>query len=145
MSDIRKAADDDIPSIMAIWEEAVRATHHFLTEDEILFYKSRMPEYLKHVDLYVLERDGMVNGFSGIAGRKLEMLFVARRGEGSGSKLLEHAISLGVTEVDVNEENKRAAGFYRSKGFTQVARSDVDNEGKPHPILHLALPGKNRT
>lgn len=138
-SNIRKAVTDDIPSVIAVWEEAVRATHHFLTLDEISFYKNQMPNYLKYVDLYVLEQDGTINGFSGIAEQKLEMLFVAKRGEGSGSKLLEHAISLGVTEVDVNEENAEAAGFYRSKGFTQVSRSDVDNEGKPHPILHLAI------
>ncbi len=144
MSDIRKAADKDIPSVKAIWEESVRATHHFLTEDEISFYKNLLPEYLRHVDLHVLDRDGTIDGFSGIAGRKLEMLFVTKRGSGSGSKLLGHAISLGVTEVDVNEENTRATKFYQDRGFIQVGCSENDNEGKPHPILHLALTGESR-
>ena len=145
MFNIRKASAEDIPSVTAIWEESVRATHHFLTEDEISFYKNLLPGYLQHVNLYVLVEDCTVNGFSGIAGRKLEMLFIAKHGSGSGSKLLEHAIGLGVTEVDVNEENTRATRFYMGREFLQVGRSEEDNEGKLHPILHLALAGRNRT
>ena len=54
----------------------------------------------------------------GIDGIKLEMLFVAssERGQGFGSKLLRHAVSgLGVTEVDVNEQNPQAYCFIRNK------------------------------
>ncbi len=156
MSNIRRATGEDIPAIVAVWEEAVRATHGFLTEDEISFYKCRMPQYLKAVDLYVFKEDGFaacgipksgstdggaIKGFSGISGNKLEMLFVSERGAGIGSELLEHALQMGVNEVDVNEENGQAAGFYLAKGFVQTGRSETDEEGKPHPIIHLAMHG----
>ena len=109
MSDIRKAADKDIPSVKAIWEESVRATHHFLTEDEISFYKNLLPEYLRHVDLHVLDRDGTIDGFSGIAGRKLEMLFVTKRGSAhrsmadmtsAGNRKFTHTLRLVAAKKD---------------------------------------------
>lgn len=138
MCNIRQAIDADIPAIMQIWEEAVRATHTFLRDDEIEFYKERGSEYLSAVDLFVYD-DGRIKGFSGIADRKLEMLFVSERGTGIGSKLLADAIEKGITKVDVNEENPPAAEFYFAKGFRQESRSETDSEGNPHPILHLTL------
>ena len=35
---IRPIRPDDIPPLVAIWESAVRATHHFLSEADIQFF-----------------------------------------------------------------------------------------------------------
>lgn len=57
-----------------------------------------------------------------------------------GRLLVEHAIGQGgVTQVDVNEQNEQAVGFYLKMGFTVTGRSALDGQGKPYPLLHMAL------
>ena len=70
------------------------------------------------------------------------MLFIdpAYRGKGVGTMLLDLAIhELGVTHVDVNEQNAQARGFYEHKGFEVIGRSETDEQGEPFPILHMRL------
>lgn len=86
------------------------------------------------------ERGGAPLGFAGVAEGNLEMLFVADRGQGVSSALLNHATSsLGATKVDVNEQNPAACDFYLNRGFIQVGRSELDADGQPYPTLHLQL------
>lgn len=77
----------------------------------------------------------------GIEGNKLEMLFVHPqcRARGLGKKMVNHALSLGVRYVDVNEQNPQAVGFYEHLGFCRFRRSELDGQGNPFPILHLKL------
>jgi putative acetyltransferase len=42
------------------------------------------------------------------------------------------------TKVDVNEQKPKALGFYQRIGFKVVGRLELDGQGKPHPLLHLA-------
>lgn len=42
-------------------------------------------------------------------------------------------------QVDVNEQNGSAAGFYQHLGFVVKSRSSLDEQGNPFPILHLEL------
>jgi putative acetyltransferase len=69
------------------------------------------------------------------------MLFVHpdHRGRGVGRTLAGHAIAAGARTVDVNEQNAQAVGFYERLGFVVVGRSERDADGKPFPILHMAL------
>jgi putative acetyltransferase len=70
------------------------------------------------------------------------MLFVsdAVRGEGVGSALLAEVIeNQAVSKVDVNEQNSGALGFYLSRGFAQIGRSELDGDGRPYPTIHMAL------
>lgn len=70
------------------------------------------------------------------------MLFVTdeSRGQGIGSAWLTDAVThQGVMKVDVNEQNHGASGFYLSKGFIKVNRSEVDAKELPYAILHLKL------
>lgn len=72
----------------------------------------------------------------------IEMLFISPdvRGNGIGAKLVAHAIKAqGALKVDVNEQNQQALGFYQHLGFKVTGRSPVDGQGKPYPLLHLAL------
>ena len=84
---------------------------------------------------------GRIDGFAGVAGDMLEMLFVhARaRGRGIGRALLLRAVDAGVTRLDVNEQNPDGLGFYRHMGFEVVGRSPVDGQGRPFPLLHMSL------
>jgi putative acetyltransferase len=139
-----EAGASDFKEIIAVWEASVRATHHFLKEEDILFYKPLiLNEYLKAVALFCIRNEaGRIEGFLGTAEDKLEMLFIrpAARGKGYGKTLLNYAVAcLNVTKVDVNEQNEQAVGFYRYHGFETVSRSAVDGMGKPYPILSMAL------
>lgn len=90
----------------------------------------------------VNEESGKLIGFSGVADQRLEMLFIHPDyfGQGIGKKLLENSITeFAVTQVDVNEDNPQALGFYEKQGFKVVGRSEKDPSGKPYPILHMEL------
>lgn len=136
------AADSEHSQLIAIWSNAVRATHDFLSDADFHFYRSRMPFYLRQVALYVcrLMPFGKPVGFLGMSGDRVEMLFVdsAFHGAGVGQRLLSHAIRhLGARRIDVNEQNEQATGFYIHMGFRIVGHSPIDGEGRPYPLLHL--------
>ncbi|BBV07949.1 hypothetical protein BML2537_14430 [Providencia stuartii] len=103
-------------------------------------------QYLPQLATYVsIDENNQISGFIGVDQHKLEMLFIsaAHRGKGIGKQLLNFAIKeLGINEVDVNEQNPQAVGFYQHMGFTQFARSETDGEGNPFPILHMQLTTK---
>ncbi len=135
---------DDVPRLVEVWEASVRASHDFLTDDEINGYRPIVRDQLfGSMELYgVRDASGALVAFSGVADGKLEALFVHPDwfGIGVGTRLVRHAIEArGVTTVDVNEENGRALDFYRRTGFEVVARSELDEQGGPHPLLHLRL------
>jgi putative acetyltransferase len=135
---------NDYPEITAVWEASVRATHHFLTEEDIQFFRPLiLEEYLNAVDVYCARNDsGRISGFIGIAEDKVEMLFVdpAARGMGIGKSLMLYAINnKNIKTVDVNEQNEQAVGFYLHLGFKVVGRSEVDAMGKPFPLLLMEL------
>ena len=70
------------------------------------------------------------------------MLFIhpGFRGKSIGKTLLDYSINiLGVTKVDVNEQNEQAVGFYKHCNFKTIGRSELDSTGKPYPILHMEL------
>jgi len=141
---IERAAKKDYPELVSVWEAAVRATHHFLPEAYIQAIRPLLlTEYLDLVGVYCTrDEQGAILGFIGVLGDKAEMLFVHPRahGKGVGKWLMHYGIHhLGVTTVDVNEQNEGAVGFYHYMGFQVVSRSAEDALGKPYPILHLAL------
>lgn len=143
MIDITKLSDTDYNEILQIWEASVKATHHFLKPGEIEFYKPLILKYalpeLAH--LFGIRQDNKLCGFIGLSEQKIEMLFIAPEYfcRGLGSLLLNHAVTLGYKLVDVNEENPEALKFYQHQGFHIVSRDELDDSGKPHPILHLSL------
>jgi putative acetyltransferase len=142
---IEPARADDYDRLAAIWEAAVRATHHFLTEADIQLFRPLVRDgYLPGAAWLRVARDeaGGALGFVGVEADKVEMLFVdpACHGRGVGRALLQQAIAeCGARCVDVNEQNPGAVAFYRRMGFVQAGRSERDGLGKPFPLLHLRL------
>lgn len=141
---IQPASPKDYLKLIAIWESAVRATHHFLKEKDLQLFKQLiLDQYFDAVDLYSISNgEERLLGFMGIVDHHLEMLFVHAdaHGKGLGKLLLNEALTkFKVTHVDVNEDNQQALQFYRHFGFEVIKRSETDGLGKPYPILHLAL------
>ena len=145
MYSIQVPVEAEYDKLLEIWESSVKATHDFLTDDDVQFFKKLIVEnkYFNHVKLYCIRNsESNILGFSGISGSKLEMLFLdpAVRGQGFGKMLLKHAIEIHhITSVDVNEQNRDAVKFYEHFGFKSISRSALDGTGKPFPILHMAL------
>jgi putative acetyltransferase len=130
--------------VVDVWEASVRATHHFLKEEDIAYFKPLiLNTYLDAVELRCIRNNKKeIIGFLGVAEQNLEMLFIhpEYRGKKIGKALLDYAIDkLNVLQVDVNEQNEQATGFYKYCGFKTIGRSELDSSGKPYPILHMEL------
>lgn len=135
---------NEYTDLLTIWEEAVRATHHFLTEQAIQALKPLiLNDYFSMVTLFCSRNDQKkITGFAGVSDNKLEMLFIdpTLRGLGYGKALLQYAIDhFNINEVDVNEQNPQAIGFYEHHGFNIVSRSPLDGQGNPYPLLHMKI------
>jgi len=144
MNEIDTIAKAEYHEVVELWEASVRATHHFLKEEDIVYFKPLiLNTYLDAVELKCIRNDAKnIIGFLGVADQNLEMLFIHPdyRGKRIGRTLLQYSIDqLGVTKVDVNEQNEQAVGFYMHFGFEVIARSELDASGKPYPTLHMEL------
>ena len=133
---------EEFADLLSLWEASVRATHDFLSEEDIGFLRPLVRDQaFPNLTLKgVRDENGKILGFLGVAGNSVEALFVSPLafGKGIGSKLMRYAeTELGTTKVDVNEQNPKALGFYQRIGYEIVGRSPLDGQGKPFPILHL--------
>lgn len=141
---IENVTPDDYAEMLNVWENSVRATHDFITEEDIEFFKPIIIEQaFPAVKLRCVKSEsGSIIGFVGVNDSKVEMLFILNeaRGQGVGKALLQFAIKhLNAITVDVNEQNSQALGFYEHMGFKVVSRSPLDDMGKPFPILHMSI------
>lgn len=131
-----------INQLLEVWEDSVKATHLFLSNEEIENIKEYVPQALNEVKhLVIIENEShQPIAFMGIQDKKLEMLFIknSERGKGLGKKLLNYGIeNYNVNEVAVNEQNPNAKGFYEYMGFKTYKRTDLDEQGNPYPILYM--------
>lgn len=142
MNRIERCNIKDYNALKEIWERSVRATHTFLSEDDIIEIRQALiPVYFQGVNLYVIYDDNIISGFIGLSGQNIEMLFIDANhmGKGLGTQLLDFAKSLGANSVKVNEQNPRALSFYKANGFRVIGRNEYDMDGRPFPILTLSL------
>jgi putative acetyltransferase len=144
---VRRAVQSDRGPLLALWERSVRATHHFLTEDDVVSLRPAVAEALAgDAPAWWVAHDdaGTLLGFLGYADRAVEGLFLdpRHRGRGVGRRLIDHAqhLSGDGLSVDVNEQNAAALGFYEALGFSTVGRSPTDGDGRPFPLLHMHRP-----
>ena len=130
-----------IAGLLGIWEASVRASHHFLTEDDIRSLCPHAEEAIRQIEtLWVVEYDDVRIGFMGIQSDKIEMLFLHPDyfRKGIGRTLIQKAVSeAGADYVDVNEQNPAAVKFYEKMGFRTFRRDSTDDQGNPFPILRM--------
>lgn len=131
-----------IENLLDVWENSVKATHLFLSDDEINNIRQYVPQALKGVPVLVIaeNENGNLVGFMGIADKMLEMLFILNecRGQGIGKQLLQYGIeNYLINELAVNEQNPLAKGFYEHLGFEVYKRTETDDQGNPYPLLYM--------
>src|SRR5215470_15333773 len=117
------ATENDYAAIIELWELSVRATHHFLPEDYLQEIKQLLPTIFPHVQIYTWQEAGTIKGFVGVAGDKMEMLFIhpGSMGQGLGRMLADYCIrTLNADKVDVNEHNAEAVKFYKKIGYVKI-------------------------
>ena len=131
-------------ALVGIWERSVRATHLFLSDDEVAQIKKYVPQALRGVQHLIVAEDesGEPVAFMGTENGRLEMLFLSptERGKGLGKRMLQYGIqNYDIREVTVNEQNPQAVGFYEHMGFKTYRRTDCDEQGNPYPLLYMKL------
>ncbi|NCU03302.1 MAG: GNAT family N-acetyltransferase [Chitinophagaceae bacterium] len=136
---IRLATAKDYPALIDVWEQAVRATHHFLPEDYLQEIKRLLPGIFPAVPVYVYENDEKeLLAFTGVANETIEMLFLhpTAMGKGIGRMMLQYSIEiLGGKKLEVNEQNEQAVAFYQHMGFHITGRKELDGLNRPFPLL----------
>ena len=131
-----------VQKLLDVWESSVKATHLFLSVDEINNIKQYVPQAIKDVSILVIaeNKNGNPVGFMGVDDKRLEMLFVLDKykGQGIGKQLLQYGIeNYSINELTVNEQNPRAKGFYEHMGFEVYKRTELDEQGNPYPLLYM--------
>lgn len=130
--------------LIVVWEKSVKATHLFLSENEVEEIKKYIPQALNGIAHLIIaqNKDNCPVAFMGIEKQKIEMLFIApkEQGKGLGRKLIQYGIeNYSVNELAVNEQNPLAKGFYEHMGFCVYKRTDYDEQGNPYPLLYMKL------
>lgn len=133
-----------VEALLNIWERSVCSTHAFLGEADIARIRAYVPQAIAGVEHLAVAyaEDGRPLGFAGVNGKALEMLFVDAdvRGTGVGSTLLHRVVDIWhAQELEVNEQNPQAVGFYEHMGFVAFDRRETDDRGEPYPLLRLRL------
>ena len=141
--EITDRTPDLIERLLAVWQSSVRATHLFLSDDEIKNIKEYVPQALDGIAHLIIAEDEMGHpvAFMGIEDGTLEMLFISpeERGKGLEKRLIQYGVeNYGVKRLAVNEQNPQAKGFYEHMGFRVYKRTDLDEQGNPYPILYMS-------
>jgi putative acetyltransferase len=142
---VRRAEPSDRDHLFDIWLRSARETHTFVSEEDWQSFEPLVRQYLASADTdfrVLCTAGGSLMGFMGLGPGTVESLFIApefhRRG--GGRQLIELARELhGEITVDVNEQNAAAVRFYEACGFAVEGRSELDDNGRPYPLLHMRM------
>lgn len=143
--DVKQVIKENYQELIEVWESSVRATHHFLPEENIIELKPLiLQHYFDAVELRCVTQSGKIAGFIGVADSNIEMLFVdpIYFGQGIGRQLITYVSThLDASKVDVNEQNPNAIAFYEKVGFKKIGRSELDGQGNAFPLIHMVRNG----
>jgi putative acetyltransferase len=135
--EIRPSRPSDAAELLRIWREAVDASHDFLAPEDRAAIELLVDDYVRTSSLLVVSLEGRPVAFMGVTDHNIDSLFIDPRAQGLGlGRRMTEQVGSPAT-VDVNEQNGAALGFYRHLGFEVVGRSELDDQGRAYPLLHL--------
>ncbi|RVL90337.1 acetyltransferase [Sinorhizobium meliloti] len=142
MFTLRPSSSKDVQRNFEIWRSAVLATHGFLSGRDFHEISTLVEtSYLPAAALVVaVDEADVPHGFMGTTEDTVDALFVhaESRGKGIGRLLLQSFFAnRKQVMLDVNEENSSGRMFYEKMGFQVAGRSDLDDAGRPYPLLHM--------
>lgn len=142
--EVNERTEELLNDLLEVWEDSVKATHTFLSTEEIEKIKEYVPEALKNIKHLIIgeNSNSIPIAFMGIENQKLEMLFIknSERKKGLGKKLLIYGIEkYNINELTVNEQNLNTKSFYEHMGFKTYKRTNLDEQENPYPILYMKL------
>ena len=130
----------DLKRVMEIWLAGNREAHSFVPAT---YWEANAPmveEQLQQAEVFVCERDGVVQGLAGLQGDYLAGIFVAKcaRSQGIGKQLLDR-IRQGHPSITLHvyRKNRGAVAFYQREGFTVTA--EAVEEGTRRDRIHHGL------
>ena len=117
--------------------------HPFLGKDDLDGDQQVVREkYMPAAEILVEEGESGPRGFIALLGSFIGGLFVDPdcHGQGVGKALvLEVAKHRGALHVEVYEANHDARAFYRRMGFTKTSRRELEDHGRPMPLIKMRL------
>lgn len=137
VTDVRAAREADLDALTDVWERAARSSHAFMDPDDFGAMRPFIRDaYLPSMDVWLVAADDEPVAFVGARDGHVELLYVDPpfHGRGLGTRLLAH---VGATTVEVYADNVVGVGFYRSQGFAEVRRRELDAAGRPYPMVVL--------
>ena len=119
---VRHYVDSDLDTVLSSWEAATRLAHPFMTDEFIAQERKNVAEiYLPNTDTWVIELNGVVEGFIALMGNEVGAIFLQPKchGKGAGKALMDKAQEIhGDLEVEVFKENSIGRNFYSRYGFS---------------------------
>ena len=137
---IREAVPADRDELVEIWLRSVRATHTFLTEDDIHTLLPLVREELggNDLELWVLTtQEGRSIGFMGLSDAKVEALFLDpdHRRRGGGRLLLDHARRRRSELAPLPGLNRKQKDAERFRGRTFIRDGQVFSVRREYRLL----------
>lgn len=112
---VSERASNLTENLVRIWENSVRATHLFLSDDEIKQIKSYVPQALNEFShLIIAKNEGNAAAFMGCENGRIEMLFLApsARGKGLGKALVQYGVcTLTCGKLPLTGKIRRLSAF----------------------------------
>ncbi len=108
--------EQTVARLIDIWESAVKNIHALPSEDDVARIRPEVRKALSGIEHLCgyYDESGVLQGFIGVAGRKIEMLFIDGRDgrQDIGRQLVSYAVAgFGARPVDVNEQDRQGGMF----------------------------------
>lgn len=138
---IRKHQEQDLKTIINIWEKSSALAHPFLSSAFVEKVKSDMTNlYIPNSETWVYEIENSIVGFISMVENEIGGLFVlpSNHSKGIGTKLVDFIRNEHSNlEVEVFEKNHIGRAFYNKYGFEKIKQYYHEESG--NNVLRLQL------
>lgn len=127
---IRKLEEKDLEEVACIWLDSNIETHNFISESYWRRNFQMVKEMFLDTEVYVFEKEGVIQGFVGVMEDYIAGIFVKRaaRSTGIGKELLDYVKDRKPRlTLSVYQKNENAIWFYQRENFV-IEAEDVDHE-----------------